>query len=518
MPLTVGHVAALPDLGLLVRTSSASLDRGVRWVAVSEHADPTPWLEGGDLLLTTGMSLDDDPVQARAYVDRLVRAEVAGLGFGVGLSHQHVPASLTAAADRAGLPLLEVPQPVPFVALSKAVSRLLTAEEYAESAAAFDCQRRMIRAALVDLVGDEGPPVPAVPSGGGVVTVLAKHVDGFVLLLRPDGGVVHAHPPTAAGRAVELVGEVDRLRPRGLLASAAVSTAHEHVVLLPVGVKGAAEGFLAVGSPQPLRSADQAVINLAVSLLSWEASRPVAADEGMDPWRRLLVGVAHERGLSTALVADVGLTELDPTRAVAVTWRGVAGRVVPGSLLTAANRTGLAVLCRRSSGDLHGFASVDEAGDLPGALRALVGDPGVQAVGMSCLADLTQPANVGQAAAQADQAATLGTGLVRFADAPSRGLTSLVDAAATRAWATAFLGDLLVSPEGRELTATLRAWLAQHGQVDAAAHELGIHRHTVRHRLRRAEAALGRDLDDPTVRADLWFALGAIGAPESSAR
>ena len=34
-----------------------------------------------------------------------------------------------------------------------------------------------------------------------------------------------------------------------------------------------------------------------------------------------------------------------------------------------------------------------------------------------------------------------------------------------------------------------------------------VHRHTVRHRLRRAEALLGRSLDDPGVRAELWLAL-----------
>ena len=57
---------------------------------------------------------------------------------------------------------------------------------------------------------------------------------------------------------------------------------------------------------------------------------------------------------------------------------------------------------------------------------------------------------------------------------------------------------------------TLRAWLEQHGQVDSAAQQLGIHRHTVRHRVRRAAAVLGRSLDDPAVRADLWFALEAV--------
>jgi PucR family transcriptional regulator, purine catabolism regulatory protein len=501
MPLTVAQVAALPELGLLVRTTSASLEREVRWVAVSEHADPTPWIEAGDLILTTGMSVGTSAADARAYVGRLAAADVAGLGFGVGLGHDTVPAQLIAAADRLGLPLLEVPKPVPFVALSKAVSRLLTAEEYADSAASFDGQRRMIRAALADQDGS---------AAEGVVQVLAKHVGGFVLQVDSAGDVLAAYPAAAAGRIGELAGEVDRLRPRGLLASASISSADEHVVILPIGVKGAAEGFLLVGSPRPLRSADQSVMNLAVSLLSWEATRPLAMDAGMDPWRRLLVATAQERGLAPELLADIGLTALNPARAVAVHWRGSGGMGVPDAVVSAAQRHGAALLCRRSTGDVVGFAATDDDGSLPPAIRSLASTPGVQVVGVSCVLDLTDPANVRQALDQAEQASALGAGLRMFDAEPARGLTSLLDAATTTTWAIGYLGDLMTTSEGPELMDTLRAWLDQHGQVDAAAQRLGIHRHTVRHRLRRAEGVLGRQLDDPGVRADLWFALSAV--------
>jgi purine catabolism regulator len=34
-----------------------------------------------------------------------------------------------------------------------------------------------------------------------------------------------------------------------------------------------------------------------------------------------------------------------------------------------------------------------------------------------------------------------------------------------------------------------------------------VHRHTLRKRVRRAEALLGRDLDEPGTRAELWVAL-----------
>ena len=58
-----------------------------------------------------------------------------------------------------------------------------------------------------------------------------------------------------------------------------------------------------------------------------------------------------------------------------------------------------------------------------------------------------------------------------------------------------------------DLVRSLRAWLSRHGQWDAAAADLGVHRHTLRYRMRRVEEILGRSLDDPDVRMELWLAL-----------
>ena len=511
MPLTVAQVAALPSLGLVVRTSAAPLDREVRWVAVSEHSDPTPWIEPGDLLLTTGMSLSGRAADARAYVQRLLEADVAGLGFGfgTGLTHPSVPATLVVAAERAGLPLLEVPEPVPFVAVSKAVSRLLTEEEYAETAASFDCQRQLIRAVLGD--SDQGV-------GGAVVHVLARYVRGFALHLDASGHLLAGHPEDARGRVLDLSDEIDRLRPRGVLASASLATADEHIVILPIGVRGTAEGFLVVGSSRPLRAADQSALNLAVSLLSWDASRPLARDAGMDPWRRVLLTLAEEAGLDVRLLHDLGLDALDARRAVAVEVRGIAGQPVPDAVVARAHGVPGVVVCRRPDGSAVGFAPADAEGRPVPEVAALADLPGVHVVGSSDPLDLTDAANVRQARDQAARAAGLGAGLRRHSDGPTPSLGALLDAATTTGWALGYLEGLLTAAEGEELMDTLQAWLGQHGQVDAAAHRLGVHRHTVRHRLRRAEAVLGRSLEDPGVRADLWFALGAVrGLPVPSA-
>ena len=53
--LTVGSLAEGCDLKLAAGCEHA--DREIRWVHISELEDPTPWLSGGELLLTTGIQL-----------------------------------------------------------------------------------------------------------------------------------------------------------------------------------------------------------------------------------------------------------------------------------------------------------------------------------------------------------------------------------------------------------------------------------------------------------------------------
>ncbi|MFN4001402.1 PucR family transcriptional regulator ligand-binding domain-containing protein [Microcella sp.] len=64
---------------------------------------------------------------------------------------------------------------------------------------------------------------------------------------------------------------------------------------------------------------------------------------------------------------------------------------------------------------------------------------------------------------------------------------------------------------GDDLVGTLGTWLRCDAVAEAAALRLGIHRHTVRARLRRAAELLERDLDAFPARAEVWAALHAIG-------
>ncbi|MER3389456.1 MAG: PucR family transcriptional regulator ligand-binding domain-containing protein [Microcella sp.] len=78
-------------------------------------------------------------------------------------------------------------------------------------------------------------------------------------------------------------------------------------------------------------------------------------------------------------------------------------------------------------------------------------------------------------------------------------------------------GDLLSTlrahdaATGEHLEETLTAWLQEDTVAEAAALRLGIHRHTVRARLRRAADALSLDLASFAARAELWSALREHG-------
>jgi purine catabolism regulator len=125
--LTVESLVAELDLTLL--TGEENAQSTVRWVHSTELLDPTPWLRGGELLLTTGLQLMGAKPQ-REFVERLAEREIAGLGFGTGFVHKKVPAAILNTARKRGFPLFAVPYELPFIAVTERVFAQLLNERY----------------------------------------------------------------------------------------------------------------------------------------------------------------------------------------------------------------------------------------------------------------------------------------------------------------------------------------------------------------------------------------------------
>ena len=176
--LTVRDIADLPGLGLELACGSEGSDNPIRWVHVSELPDPTPWLEGGELLITTGLGMGELSRPQREYVRRLAEHGLAGLAFGVGFGWAEPPAALADEAEQMGFPLITVPYDVPFIALTKAISAQLANEQLARVEGALEVHERLAHAVL------EGRGAPA------LLAIVGEHVGCSLALVDEAGRVV----------------------------------------------------------------------------------------------------------------------------------------------------------------------------------------------------------------------------------------------------------------------------------------------------------------------------------------
>lgn len=107
----------------VVVAGSDRLDVAVRWAHALEVTDDVArLLRGGELILSTGIALPASSASLASYVGELVSAGVAGLA--IELRRRYVsslPAALVAAAEVAGLVLIEFRAEVAFVEITEAV-------------------------------------------------------------------------------------------------------------------------------------------------------------------------------------------------------------------------------------------------------------------------------------------------------------------------------------------------------------------------------------------------------------
>lgn len=122
---TLGEVLRLPAFaGCIVCGGAAGLDRQVSGVNLTDTPDYARWLAQGELLITTGFAIADDPQAVDALLPTAMEKGLSGVGIKPG---RYLPkplsAELTEAADRLELPLLLLPDDVRFAELADTVSR-----------------------------------------------------------------------------------------------------------------------------------------------------------------------------------------------------------------------------------------------------------------------------------------------------------------------------------------------------------------------------------------------------------
>ncbi|QUX26592.1 PucR family transcriptional regulator [Nocardiopsis akebiae] len=484
------------DLGLT--TLVAAGDPGIGWAVASELADPAAYLRGGELLLTAGVNLPAAPAGLRGYVDSLVGAGVSALGFGVTPVHDTVPAGLVEQCRARGLPLVQVPRPTPFAAVSQAVGAELQELHLRDLRRLGEAHQALALAVTADAPVDR------------VLRVLAEALGGWAVLTRPSPappGGAHRTAGAPAELDPELHGLADRLtRPRGPR-SAKARVRGDEVFLHTVGAPPGEHGVVLVGRPEPLGVTDRAVLRTATALLELlvRASRGAPPAPG-----RLITGLLLDGGLTDAAVPL--LAELTaPTDAPAGAALPGAYRVLRARPAGRGRHTAPAALAL-------GTRLLDAG---PGEdLRAVLADRGEDAhrahldrlLDHGWIAALSGPADPAELAAADRRAAAL---LARaravggpLLEEPADPFDALLAPGGGEDLARSVLGPLAEDTDSaRLLRRTLRVWLTRHGNWDRAAADLGAHRNSVRYRIGRVERDLGVDLADAEQRMRLWFAL-----------
>jgi len=473
--LTIRDIVALPGLGLTVAAGAGALEREVTWIHVSELADPTPWLEGGELLATTGLGMGDTPAARRAYLRRLARHGLAGLAFGVGLGHDTVPHELVVEGEQLGFPILVVPYEVPFIAITKAAASSLASEQLGRLERALAVHEELSATVL------EGRGIQA------LLAVLCEHVGCSARLVDERGRVLGERH---ARRRLEFDG----------------------ALALPV-VAGGELATLAVASgPDGLGEEDRLVLHHAQTALAFELSRrrAVSAAElrlAGDLIDDLVNDRLDEREIARRLVAFgldpersyAGLVALGPEGEAAEETRVAVARdleLATGRHLSAARRERAAFLVAAAAEEEATALAHGIVGRLP-LTRIGVGRPATgRGLGRSLL----------EARAALDGAAGP---VATYRDLGSLELLlGLPDAALE-----AFVDRVLGPAQARErLVESLAALLDAGCRWSEAAESLGVHRHTLRYRMEQLRKQTGRHPDDPSERMELWLAVRARAA------
>lgn len=490
MALWLSDLLADPGLGAEVVAGHDGIDtRGpIRWAHISELPDPTPWLEGGELLLTTGLGLKDDAALQRRFVDGLVDRGIVGLGFSTGVSLERVPEEMVVACDEHDLPLFIVPYEIPFIAVSRRVAHHVFEERYATLRQAVDLHR----AVLAGVVGEAGVP--------GVLATVSKAMPGVALVAFDFAGVeIGRADPSGVATALhgpDLWAALPPSRSRATIE-------HDGFALTSASVlhREHLEALLVAVAEHPLLEHETLLFEQGVAGVSLELARHRSARDAHrarvdDLFEEVASGRATT-GLIERTVGRIRTAPLGPFRVLAV-----------GRPLGASSEHALCTIVEdalvelgppivgRLDGTVHaivpdvgdGAALVARALDRRGWVGAAIGRSRVKQ-GLDGLRPAIREAGV---ALHLDDPATI-------RDVDQLGLPGLLagirDDLGASDFVTRVLGPVLDHDQDGSagLVSSLRAYLAHGCRPGPAAEELCIHRHTLAYRLDRIRDLTGRD-------------------------
>lgn len=492
------------------------LDREFEWLHATDMIDPIQFLGPAEVILTLGwqfpvtQSADPAIPEVRVASDRLAKIYdeyaalvaahgVIGIGFGSDVVHRGVPQQLALACMRHGLLLFDVPYEISFMDLLQEAARVMQRDQTERYTRSLRAQKAIANAAI---------------RKDGLTATLretARQLGCGVALFDPLG-----HPVTVVDspdgpqlterelRAIVQQTLENEQRFRSTQASSEVEA-----ILQILGEPGDPQGVLVLTLSREFDDISRNVLSsvLALVSVSLEQNQSLAT----------LHATLREALLQLLLAGNVAGTRhiiqsvwgpLPPPPVsvlIGIPRHFDAARLIPGlESMYAADE--FAVFFAQYGTDVALLVAEQDLQSLAGKLHTFG-----MVLGRS---RVERWDNLAVGLDEAKKAAEFGlrTGaqsITDFTDIWHDGLADLIDASDAAHVARRLLGPLGShdAEHGTELVHTLRCWLSEHGRPLPAARELGIHRHTLNHRLELIAKLTGVDLEDFQARADLALAL-----------
>jgi purine catabolism regulator len=546
-------VADLLDLDVIRRGSpqlvagSGGLGARVRWVHVLELADAAHLLQGGELVLTTGVALPAEPGLLARYASDLAVAGVSALAVELGRRYVGaLPGVLVRAAVDSGLTLIALEREVSFVEITEAVHARIIDAQLEELRASERLHEVFTELSVAGASPDEIVRQAAVLAGRPVILADLSHR-------------VLACEPGSADPARLLAGFARRSR--ALSASGASGASGRTVydeasgwLFTSVGARGEDWGRVILVCDGPPGGTDTVLIERAATTLAL-VRLLTRHQESLDrqAHRTLITGIisqAHADPAEAAVRSRALGVPVDGRRLIAMVLRlrdpagfpGILGVSAHARVLDVADAAAAACRAERIP-SLVGTLDDARAGAMLSLSaradpdRALVGlaariserlgaGPDGLVIGVGAAVgsirdvrrSFLEASQVADVAAERPDGWSAGGGsdrppFYRLADLRLRGLLHLLrDDPRVQTFVERELGPLLASEPDTSLLDVLAAYLAAGGNKAEAAKNSHLARPTFYERLRRIERILGTDLGSAESRTSLHVAMLALDA------
>lgn len=507
MAITISELLELPHLALELVAGRSGADTRIGWAHVSEVEDPTPWLQGGELLLTTGLGLPAHAAGQDAYLRRLARARAVGMVV-VPDTAPSLSDRLMATGDELGFPIITTLLKQPFQAISKAV---FAANSSAEVERMVEHLRMygVLRGAAADGVGPRE-----------VLDRLSAVTGLRVSVVREDGrpqfgpGGVHRRWPKVLA-ALQVLGDRSQ---RGLYARLDAEGENPGAFVIQIDVPAPSRVFLLAEGVSPDAMPDLVAMHhiatiVAAQIQSQRAERAMRQKIGAALLREVMDGLHDEPTRARLRSLDIGDASLGVLvlRAPADAELALADALHDGLL-----DRDVPALVGTHRGELIVLAEVD-GGDAA-ALAATARDIARAAGGSPCAIGVGTPGPLARAQSSFREAFVAAS----HAQPPEAEIVHFPALEAALAWLPteperrALLVERTIAPLVRydrehatELVRSLREVLRAGRAPSEAARRLHVHRNTLAYRVRKIEALTGRSLGAIEDQVELWLGLRA---------